>query len=244
MRKIITLLLVVFSIHSYAQDTLKLRVDNPQPRVGDEVELTFNVDFLTDELKKQMTDGVELTKSKSHFGNEASDFKRVLEFKKSGKYTIGPFEFEFNGKKIVTDSIVINVAEKLPFVEGVWVRYYESDGKKYIVVEQLIENKSDYKKSKNGYTLTVGGTKSDRDKFAEIVENPEKGISINRVYSTTKTITKPGAEIGEAGLSYSFIKYEVDIDEDFEDIFTLTKKYFENLPRKAKIESIEIENLD
>jgi len=242
MKKSIAILLVLVAFQSFAQDTLSLNIDNPEPRVGDPVTLTLDIEFLTEEIKTQLADDVQMHGNFSAYSYDADVLKRVLKFNKTGKQYIGPFNFEFNGKKYVTDSIEVNVAEKLPFREGVWVRYVQANGKKYIILEQLIENKSDAKRSKNGYSYTVGGTKSSRAEFADIEAMPEKGVSIRMNSSSSYTVQPEGADPSSAGFSYSFKKYEVSMGSSSDAVYVLKSSHFNNLPRKTKIEPIEIKN--
>ena len=224
-----------------AQDTLKLTLDNYEPRVGDKVELSFSFNFFTDELKNQLADDVEMINSSSVFGNRSPKLIRVLKFSKPGKHTVGPFKFEFNGKKIVTDSIVVDVAEKLPYEEGVWVRLTtDNKGNKYLIVEQLIQNKSNFSKKKKTSSFTVGGDLGDGEEFAEVDKISEKGINFIFRSSRTNTRTKDDESLFGIGLSYSYKKYKIDFDDSFMGEFTLKKKHFKNLPRKKSFDSIII----
>ena len=235
------ILILLFSTFCYSlqaenipTDTVKIEIDNAAPRVGDKVELSFDIQFLNDEIQKQLPHGVKLEATTSTFGEQTSKLKKVINFEKSGSYTVGPFSFEFNGRKIVTDSIEVNVAEALPFKEGVWVRYIETPTEKYIIVEQLLGNKSDYKKTDNGFSYTVGGV-SDKAEVVEIIENPATGLEIRMKRSVTTTKTKEG-DIFTPGLTYSFKKYEITMSSEFKGNFKLKEKHLKNVPKKTKVE--------
>ena len=47
--KIITVLLLIFcSLNAIGQKKLNIEIDNPEPRVGQSVTFSINIDFLTD----------------------------------------------------------------------------------------------------------------------------------------------------------------------------------------------------
>ncbi|UTW63223.1 hypothetical protein KFE98_03440 [bacterium SCSIO 12741] len=224
-----------------AQDTLSLELDNPAPRVGDKVEMSFPLDFLTDEIKGQLGEQIEMTHRSSAYGSQSDDFTQVVKFPEEGTYTVGPFHFEFNGKTWITDSITLNVAEKLPFEEGVWIRLIEDqEGNKFIIVEQLIQNKSDFSASKNQFSYTMGGVMDENTQFVEIDEISEEGISIDFTQSRSNTRREKEDDIFAPGLSYSFKKYKIKFSDDFEGTFVLQKKHLKNGPKKFKFSDISI----
>ena len=95
--KIITVLLLIFcSLNAIGQKKLDIEIDNPEPRVGQSVTFSINIDFLTDYFKKELGKNIEFTRSTSIFGMQSGDFERVIIFKKAKKYEIGPFDFQFN----------------------------------------------------------------------------------------------------------------------------------------------------
>ncbi|MDH5379995.1 MAG: BatD family protein [Cyclobacteriaceae bacterium] len=236
----IFLLFLVTPFQGFSQDTLQIKLDNTMPRLGEKIELSFSIDFFTNALQKQLGENIELTNASSIFGSQNKEFTRVLQLNKLGEYPIGPFSFNFNEKNYTTNSLTIKVIEALPFEEGIWIRLIENNGKKYLIVEQLISNKSDLKKTSNGYSYTVGGIKNEKDNFAEIIESSKNGITINFRGSRTNTIKPEGAGLTDPGLSYSFKKYEVVLDDEYMGDYILSNKDFTNLPKKTKIEKIEI----
>lgn len=240
MKNLVIAFLILVNTAIQAQDTLKLKINNPQPRVGESVDLSFSMSFFADEIALQLDTGIKITNEVSMFISNPDIFGKTLIFNNIGQYIIGPFEFDFNSKHFVTDSIIVNVAPKLPMEEGVWVRYVESNGTKYIILEQLIRNKSDLKKKKDGYSYTVGGKMDKKDEFVELVEEPENGVHINSNYSSKSNKIDKNADPTNPGFSYSYVKYEISSDESYKGVFKLRKKYFTNLPKKAKIEEIEI----
>lgn len=225
-----------------AQDTLNLTLSNPEPRVGDKVELSFSFSFFTDDLENQIDDEIVMTASSSIYGISSNDkFIRMLEFTRTGKHTIGPFKFDFNGKMIVTNSIIVNVAEELPFEEGVWIRLTsDKEGNKFLILEQLVNNTSDYSKEGNTTSYTVGGKLDENFEFAEIEPISEDGIRINFKMSKSNTRTRDNGDVYAPGLSYSFKKYQIEFDEGFDKTFVLKKKHLKYLPKNVRFSKIEI----
>ena len=224
-----------------AQDTLKLTIDNPEPRVGDKVELSFLFNFFTEDLKGQLNDDIILSNFPDFFGSQNDNFTKTIEFTKTGFKTIGPFKFDFNGRTIITDSIIIDVAEKLPFKEGLWIRLTsDHEGGRFLIIEQLITNKSDYTQNERGTTYTIGGKLNENIEFTEIEEINEDGIKIEFRQSKSNTVTNNSEDFSTPGLTYSYKKYEVKFHEEFNDTFILKKKNLKNFPKKVSFSNIEI----
>ncbi len=160
MKRITLILFTICSLNAIGQEKLKIEIDNPEPRVGQSVTFSINVDFLTDYFKKELGKNVEFTRSTSIFGMQSDDFERVIIFEESKKYKIGPFDFDFNGKKYMTETIEVNVLPELPIENGLWLRITGFDGQQYLILEQLISNESNKKENENGgYSHTIGGVK-------------------------------------------------------------------------------------
>ncbi|WP_375559652.1 hypothetical protein ACE193_18225 [Bernardetia sp. OM2101] len=220
-------------------DTLQIEVNNAAPRVGDKVEIIFDITFLNDKIEEQLPKEAQLEGTSSTFGEATGKLKKIITFKKSGKYIIGPFHFEFEGRKIITDSIEVQVAEALPFEAGVWVRYVETKTEKYIIVEQLLGNKSDYKKTDNGFSYTVGGV-SDENELVDITPNPATGLEIRMRNGIRNTRNKDG-DVFAPGMTYSFKKYLITTTDDFKGTFKLKEKHLKNVPKKTKVEIDDVE---
>ena len=241
MKRITLLLLIFCSLNAVGQKKLEIEIDNPEPRVGQSVTFSINVDFLTDYFKKELGKNVEFTRSTSIFGMQSDDFERVIIFEKAKKYEIGPFDFEFNGKKYTTETIEVNVLPKLPMENGLWLRITEFDGQKYLILEQLISNKSNKTDNENGgYSHTIGGVKPEGKEFAELNEELIKGIELSNYSSATNTLNPEGAGLFDVGFSYSIKKYKIKFDEDFKGNYIITEIDFKNLPEDFDIGKINL----
>lgn len=182
-----------------------------------------------------------MTNSFSVFGDSNDKFIRVIEFMNKKKYTVGPFKFDFNGKAILTDSIIIDVVEKLPFKEGVWIRYISDNNEnKFLVVEQLIKNELNYSEDKDELSFTITNKIDDKTEFVEIEEISENGIKVNLKQTKNNIRTKDSNDIFAPGLSFSFKKYQVELNESYDGTFKLKKKHLKNFPKKTSFTEIII----
>ncbi|KAB8155815.1 hypothetical protein EZY14_000990 [Kordia sp. TARA_039_SRF] len=241
MKKITFLLFIFCSLNVLGQKQLKIEIDNPEPRVGQNVTFSINIDFLTDYFKKELDRNIEFTRSIPIYGMQSDDLERVIIFKKAKKYKIGPFDFEFNGKKYTTETIEVNVLPKLPMENGLWLRKTEFDGQQYLILEQLIHNKSNRTSNKNGgYSQTLGGIKPQGKEFAELKEQLTEGIELNNYGSFSNTIRPEGADFLDVGFSYSIKKYKIIFDDDFAGEYLISEKDFENLPEIFEIGEIKL----
>ncbi len=240
MKKITFLLLIFCSLNAVGQKKLQIEIDNPEPRVGQSVTFSINVDFLTDYLKKELGKNVDFTRSTSIFGMQSDDFKRVIIFQKAKKYEIGPFDFEFNGKKYSTEIIEVNVLPKLPMENGLWLRITESDGQQYLILEQLISNESNKIDNENGYSQTIGGVKPEGKEFAELNEELTEGVELSNYSSSSNTLNLEEAGLFDVGFSYSIKKYKIKFEENFNGEHIISETDFNNLPKKFDIGKIKI----
>ena len=242
MRKITLLLLIFCSLNAIGQKKLKIEIDNPEPRVGQSVTFSINVDFLTDYFKKELGKNIEFTRSTSIFGMQSDDFERVIIFEKAKKYEIGPFNFEFNGEQFTTDTIEVNVLPKLPMENGLWLRITEFNGNQYLILEQLISNESNTTNTKNGgYSHTIGGVKPEGKEFAELNDELTEGVKLSNYSSASNTLKPENAELFDVGFSYSIKKYSIKFDENFNGEYIISEKDFIDLPEKFEIGKIKVE---
>jgi hypothetical protein len=224
------------------QEKLKIEIDNPQPRVGQNITFSINDDFLTEYFEKEFGKNVDLNSSSSLFGMRSDDFEKVIVFKKAKKYKIGPFNFEFNGTKYVTNVIEVEVLPELPMENGLWLRITEFEGEKQLILEQLIRNESNKSDTEDGgVSFTVGGVKPEGIEFANLNYALTEDIKLSNYSSSTYTITPEDADPHDAGFSYSIKKYKINSDNDFIGEYIITEDDFTNLPEKFDIGNIKIQ---
>jgi hypothetical protein len=240
--KITSLTFLIFcSLNIIGQEKLKIEIDNPEPRVGQSVTFSINVDFLTDYLKKELGENIDFTRSTSILGLQSDDFERVIKFKKAKKFKIGPFDFEFNNKKYTTNIIEVNVLPELPMEDGLWLRIIELDDQKYLILEQLISNVSNMTINENGgFSHTIGGVKLEGKEFAELKEKLTEGIKLSNYNSSSSTVKPKDAALFDVGFSYSIKKYKIIFDESFNGEYIITERDFRNLPENLDIGIIKL----
>ncbi|WP_179338921.1 hypothetical protein [Winogradskyella ludwigii] len=241
MKKITLLLLICCSLHILAQKKLEIEIDNPEPRVGQKVTLSINMDFLNEYLKKELGKNINVTGSPSIFGMSSEDFQRVIIFEKAKTYNIGPFDFEFNGKTFTTNTMEVNVLPKLPIENGLWLRQTEFEGQQYLILEQLISNTSNKTENENGgYSQTIGGVMPEGKAFAELNEDLTQGIQLSNYSSATNSVTPDNGKSYSVGFSYTIKKYKITFDEDYKGEYLISESDFNNLPTKFDIGNIKL----
>lgn len=243
MKKIIILLIIMSSIYTYGQENAKIEIDNPEPRVGQKVTLSFKLNFFIEYLQDELGNSIELTRATSIHGTQSDGIERVIIFNEAKKHKIGPFKFEFNGKKYKTNYIEINVLAELPFESGLWLRLIELNGQKHLIMEQLISNVSDKKDNENdeGYSHTIGGAKPEGTEFAELRTNLTDELELSNYNSASYGLRPENADLFDVGFSYSIKKYKVKFNENYKGKYDLTIKDIINLPKSYEIGNIVLE---
>lgn len=223
------------------QETLKLKLDNYEPRVGENVKLSFDFEFFTKSFEQQLNPNIIIVDNLSLMGLNESEFSKTIKFPKAGNTTVGPFKFNINGKDYVTDSISLRVLDKLPFKEGFWCRLVtDNHGNKFLILEQYTQNEITYTKTKDGFSVSEKVKKGAPSDPVEIVKIQEKGIEINFAYSSSSTVHPDDFDFSKPGMSYSIKKYQIVFDEDFSGSFTLSVNHLKNLPKQFSFDDILI----
>ncbi|MBO6514974.1 MAG: hypothetical protein JJ975_00300 [Bacteroidia bacterium] len=225
MKTIFTCVLLGINFCLLAQDTVSMQLDLTEPRVGQEVTLSFPIDFLTQEVQNQLGDSISVVPSRFGLYNQGSPFKRTIKFHQPGNYIVGPFRFDINGERIQTDSQEVVVKEKLPLQEGFWVRLIQNgSGDNEIVLEQQIADSNVFRDPEGRMEVT------------SLVEEPQPGVQFYLSRHAITTVQR-GLEQNEVPLHYSFTQYRVVFDSEVEGI-TLQPWHFSHL--KEEIPSLEI----
>ncbi len=241
MKKFTFLTIIIFNFNAFCQNNLKIEIDNPEPRVGESVLFSINIDFLKDNIKEKLGSEIQLTRSTSVHGLQSDDFERVIVFNKVGLNKVGPFEFEFNEKKYVTNQIEINVQPKIVLEESLIVRIAEFNGKKYIVIEQLVKNTAKTERNEFGEMTTyLGGLTPDSFEFTKLNEEIKRSIEFDDLNTLSETLMPENSKYGEVGFSYSRMRYRINFSNDSKDEYILTEKDFINLPKNYKLKPIII----
>lgn len=207
---------------------IQIRVDNTEPRLGQEINLTVEILFFEEFLKGALSDNLELKPTHSNM------MRATIIPKQLGPTTIGPLEFQFNGVTYLSNSISINVIPNLTDKEGVWVRKLRMDDKDFVVVEQITTLKPKTKGSSTEW-------KPVEDNLVKLIEAPA-GKHIEFFEGRSVMGGHPDKSKGyPPSISYSCKVYSVKKQPGFAGDFRLEEKYFENLPRGTRIPEIVID---
>ena len=220
--------------NSLAAQELKLNVSNHQPRVGEVVSITINIDFLHDQIDAQLNDELQL--DDATFMEKR--LSRSFTASKPGTYNIGPISFTFNGKSFTSNQLTIEVIEALPSAEGFWLRHVTAgNNEEFIIIEQHLPQKPSKEKTRtekirdfdtNAYQPNISS-------LVKPIEKPAKGLEIKLNSSWSKS-----AE-GTNNLVFTRQIYTVKKNNEFEGSFTFDNTHFENLPPKVKLPLLTIE---
>ncbi|TDL99536.1 MAG: hypothetical protein C4K58_06470 [Flavobacteriaceae bacterium] len=223
MKHLLTLLFLLPCL-IFGQKGFTIHLENPEPRVGEKVILTFEIDFFDDFIEKNINSEIILSENTFIHGLYTKGIKKEIEFNKVGLNQVGPFEIEFNGKKYVSNSIHVNVIPKITSEEGIQFRIAQMEGQKYLIVEQL------QKTTKNN---------NSKNDFQAIEIRPELGefINLSEAYSSVET-----SSILNSSFNFSYTRYKIDFDENFEGEYVLSEKDFLYWPKKEKFKPFSIGN--
>jgi hypothetical protein len=219
-----TLLPILIFISTWSLGQAELSINNPAPRVGDEIKISFSLKDLDE-----------------RFGN--GDLKLYETLTESGTINIGPFTFTIGGKVYESDVLTINVAPKLPekVKDGLWVRLVEFKDSRYLIIEQRISNQwKKEKKSDSDFTISHGDGVTYTDFKREILEN--NGLKIISSSSSSSSQIIDDKDIFGAGtVSYKIQIFEFEKTDKFKQRVKIDKDAFINFPDKTKIDTIWIE---
>ena len=135
--------LVFLSIHSLiAQVEVPLRLSNYEPRVGEIINVLFDIDFIAQSLDSQLATYSSIELPQRNYGWNSGYVSRSIIFKDTGCRHVGPFFFQYNGIKYTTDSITVFVQPELPAINVVWLRHLVKNGNHYLIIEsQYLDSK-------------------------------------------------------------------------------------------------------
>jgi len=235
MKILATILTLTISLPTFGQ-ILTLDIENPAPRIEDEIEVSISImkkdiegkwPLSIDEL--EMLRDNDLGSGKIKFSRTASD---------TGIVTFGPFNLTVDGKEYISDTVTIRVYPKLPpEKQGVWVRQVYLNGKHQLIIEQRVPN--EWKKDNKG----LGSLNHDGLQFAEIDKETidHNGLEFNFSHANTTHQNLGISEIDEVDLvSYHVLIYNIEIMEAYDGMFKLEKKHFKYFPKDIDFKGIEI----
>lgn len=236
MKKLIIVLLF-FNTFMFSQEQFEISVDNFEPRVGQEVRLSFSGNFMTKFFQRELGNDIKYKDSDTDI--TAIDIvpdgiNRTIIFNKSGINTIGPLVLNFDGIKYVSNQLVVNVRPQMKIEEGVWLLSSEFEDEKYVIIEQIVRNVKIEKVDESGILNTSFDIP---EKFVLATLKENLGDDIGLAISDSKTEQQfPENTDFEYGITYSKTRYRVVFGDSFKGEYTLSKKDVIDLPRKNKLE--------
>ena len=235
MKNLLSILFLTCTASSFGQ--AKLKAKNPAPRVGEEVVIEFSID-------RHNTDSIEVLESEkivfdmmNYVGYGRIELGDSLT-NKEGPISIGPIQIPINGKTYTTNELNLTVYPELPsdIDHGIWIRIVNSQGAKYIIVEQRQPFIRERDVQIDGNRARMN---SDNVAFAtlDIYKLYENGIEAKSDYGFTYPTY---IEIGQ--VHYRIQTYKYTTLPTFKGHLTIDQSFFINFPKKTFFLKTEILN--
>jgi hypothetical protein len=210
---------------------LKLYLNNPAPRVSDELGIEFQMG--TNGVLDRPEPGMNAVGT-IKLNNLRSD---------SGWVWIGPFSMSIDGVVYKTDSVHLWIAPNLPAEEtGFWMRQVESDGRQLLILEQRMPLKQKVGKGSDRGTTEITWTAGDED-FASIDQASLEGTGVfmDFKYSQSNQQTiRVNNGLDYLFVYYKFSVYEIHKSAEFKGELELKRKHFVKFPSGVPLETIMI----
>lgn len=224
MKKIfVCIFILLFAKNIWSQNKVEIKLDNPYPRVGQEVSISFSGEFLSQEKEASFDEQIKLSN---------------IVFKETKEYKVGPFGFVFDDKQYSTNYIKVFVEPQLPFKEGIWARAYEEGESFVLIVEQQIKLNRTVNMHSDGIETSFNSSKE----FAKINPNAVEGVSFYMKMSHSKGISENKEDFHSEHYHYSIQVYSVEISPSLTKGFKLTDKNFINFPNGIDFTPIIIQH--
>lgn len=245
MKTFLLLTTLTTSLSVFGQNS-KLETNNPIPRQGDEIEITFSInkaDLGHLELKEKKTKEEYNAIWDNNLGSGSFKIKKLMT--DTGNVKIGPFSFTIEDEVYTTNTLVIKVYPKLPndIKDGIWIRYTKYNDKGYIIVEQRVPNNPKVENTSTGRTVTMD---NDGIKFAELDQEKFEAFGVDINYSSTnssmQTLEKSDKDIFSGTVSYKISTYTFKFKPNFKGPVKVDKSLFNDFPENLMTKNIEVKN--
>lgn len=221
----------------FSQEQFEISVDNFEPRLGQEVRLSFSGSFMTKYFERALGKDIQYKDSSNDITAVdivPNGINRTIIFNKLGINTIGPLVLNFDGVKYTSNQLVVNVRPQIKIEEGVWLISSEFENEKYVIIEQIVKNVKIEEVDDSGILNTSFDVP---EKFVLATLKENLGDDIGLAISDSKTEQQfPENTDFEYGITYSKTRYRVVFSDSFKGEYILTKKDVIDLPRKNKLE--------
>lgn len=233
----LALFFLVISLYAQTQ-TLNLSISNPQPRIGDEFEVTLDIKTLKSEIFKSIADKVKIVSE--YIAGENSQMKIEVTALKKGINELGPLTLSLNGVSYTTNKISYEVVDALPNVDkGLWFRKVKkSDSTFCILIEQRIPaNEKTTYTSENSTSVTTEPETKDYVKFKESYSITGLSSDGSSTYTDFSSV-KMGGQSKRYMRCFSVYNFAI-VDRTHK--ITITKDFFDNLPNTYTFQEIHLE---
>jgi hypothetical protein len=221
MRANIFLLSAFLSLSASAQ-VARLDIDNPAPRAGDDIRVTFTVD-------KEPQGDTRSKKDRTGFG----DIKITTTLADTGSMVIGPFKFTIRNKEYTTQVLTIQVYPPLPSdaKDGIWMREVDFNGDHFLIIEQRLSGQRK-KEQKQDAEITIGFNSDPQ--FASLDEDKFEANGLDIISSSSRS-GKHGSDVSFTVATFKFKKTDA-----FKGKLKIDRKVLRDVPDNVTVESIWI----
>jgi hypothetical protein len=225
MRAIIFLLSAFLSLSTSAQ-VARLDIDNPAPRAGDDIRVTFGLDK---DQSKDLPGDARSKKDRTGFG----DIKITTTLADTGTMVIGPFRFTIRNKEYTTQVLTIRVYPPLPSdaKDGIWIRQVDFNDDHFLIIEQRVSGQRK-KEQKQDAEITIGFN-SDAQ-FASLDEDKFEANGLDIISSSSRS-GKYGDDVSFTVATFKFKKMP-----SFKGKLKIDRKVLRDVPDNVTIEGIWI----
>ena len=241
MKKILTIIFILTAYFSNGQ-VATLDLNNPAPRVGDEIEILvyFKMKDLHEKEGKKTADEWKSEQENNLGSGNLKFYENILD---TGLIKIGPFKFSINNKEFVTDIITVRVYPNLPDVkDGIWIRQVNFKDETFLILEQRLSNQwNNESKSDDEHSMTHS---SDGVTYTgiDIKKLKELGLALKEVGSSTSSQVVDIKDIfGSGTVSYKLTKYKVTRLDNFKGKVKIKREFFIDYPDKVELPIIVVE---
>ena len=233
--KLRTLLIAtLISNYCFAQDLI-LKCDNSQPRKGQPITISLQVDFIDDIILGSIPFDYKSSNFMSVFDNRT--FSKQIIVNDTGEFKIGPIELTYNNKIIKSNEITLKVLPPLPQLDGIWIRQIDNGDKKYIILEQNIIVKIDRKLKNDEIVFQMD--KLNNTPIAEIDIPSIKTAALKQLTSNSSSKMDKNSQPFTRMIKTSIIIYE--IEEIKGNILTISDSNMKNLVDKRGFKEVSFD---
>lgn len=217
-------LLSAFVSYSVSAQVARLDIDNPAPRAGDDIRVTFV-------LEKQGVKSETAAKNRAGFG----DIKITTALADTGRMAIGPFRFTIRTQEYQTDSLIIRVYPQLPSTakDGVWLRQIDFNGDHFLIIEQRVSGRK--KEQKSSGEIIIG--MNNDTQFVSLDESKFETTGLDIISSSSRSGNQT---LDASDVSFKVATFKFKKTDAFKGKLKLDRKFLSDVPENVSIEGIVI----